>query len=165
MTYGPWALWGAELAWNKDHGVYLETTESEPKLLAHSQGMLCGAPNFINQDTLVVTDCGSTLIILSTNGTVLNQIQLGKVGVALPTAIPSRNGTTFAVPTFVPGLFDSPIPRKMSVQVFELHGTKPLLTVDIPPRLGWGGIALSPNGELLALGVGQFVKVYRVPHL
>jgi hypothetical protein len=36
------------------------------------------------------------------------------------------------------------------------------LMVDIPPKPGWGGIALSSKGDLLAVGAGQFVKVYRV---
>ncbi|MGH9714937.1 MAG: hypothetical protein ACRD5M_16710 [Candidatus Acidiferrales bacterium] len=163
-TYRAWALWGQELAWSTDHEVYLESTESEPKLLAYSQGGFCGPPSFINEGGVVVV-CGSTLIILTANGTIIRQFALGAVGVASPTATPSRNGTTFAVPTFVPGLFDTPTARKMTVKVFNIGKAKPVLTVDIPPRLGWGGIAISPRGDLLAVGTGQFIKVYRIPRL
>jgi hypothetical protein len=81
----------------------------------------------------------------------------------MPGAIPSRNGSTFAIPTFVPGLFDSPTARKMTVKVFNIGNAKSILMVDIPPKPGWGGIALSPKGDLLALGAGQFVRVYHVP--
>jgi hypothetical protein len=50
----------------------------------------------------------------------------------------------------------------MTVKVFNIGNAKPILLVDIPPKPGWGGIELSPKGDLLALGTGQFVMVYRV---
>jgi hypothetical protein len=160
-NFAPMSLWGREMAWTKRQEVFLETSDSDPKVLIRAQGGLCGPPSFINQDALFV-GCGSTQIVVSTNGTIVNEIELGSVGVAMPGAIPSRNGITFAIPTFVPGLFDSPTARKMTVKVFNIGNAKPILMVDIPPKPGWGGIALSPKGDLLAVGTGQFVKVYRV---
>jgi hypothetical protein len=154
-------LWGREIAWTNRQEVFLETIDSEPKVLLRAQGGFCGPPSFINQDALFV-GCGSTQIVVSTSGTIVNEVELGSVAVAIPGAIPSRNGTTFAVPTFVPGLFDSPTARKMTVKVFNIGNAKPIMMVDIPPKPGWGGIALSPKGDLLAVGTGQFVKVYRV---
>jgi hypothetical protein len=103
----PLTLWGHEIAWTKRQEVFLETIDSEPKVLLRAQGGFCGPPSFINQDALFV-GCGSTQMVVSTNGTILSEVELGSVGVAMPGATPSRNGSTFAIPTFVPGLFDRP---------------------------------------------------------
>jgi hypothetical protein len=162
QNLAPLTLWGRAMAWTKRQDVYLETIDSEPKVLLRAQGGFCGPPDFINAQTLFV-GCGSKQIVVSTNGTIVNEVELGSVGVAIPGAIPSRNGTTFAIPTFVPGLFDSPTARKMTVKVFNIGNAKPILMVDIPPRPGWEGVALSPKGDLLAVGTGQFVRVYRIP--
>jgi hypothetical protein len=159
--YKAWALWGRQLAWSEGSDVYLQTIDSEPKVFAHAEGGWCGPPSFVNEDAVFV-GCGSTHIVVSTTGTIVGEVELGSVGVAMHGAIPSRNGTTFAIPTFVPGLFDSPTARRMTVKVFNIGNAKPMLLVDIPPKPGWGGIALSPKGDLLAVGAGQFVKVYRV---
>jgi hypothetical protein len=149
------------MAWTKRQEVFLETIDSEPKVLVRAEGGWCGPPDFINAETLFV-GCGSRQIIVSTSGTIVSEVDLGAVGVAIPGVMPSRNGKTFAIPTFVPGLFDSGIARKMTVKVFDVGNGKPILMVDIPPKPGWGGIALSPKGDLLAVGTGQFVRVYRV---
>jgi hypothetical protein len=159
----PLTLWGREMAWTKRQEVYLETIDSDPKVFAHAEGGWCGPPSFVNQDAVFV-GCGSRQIIVSTSGAIVSEVELGSVGVAMPGAIPSRNGTTFAIATFVPGLFDSPTARRMTVKVINIGNAKPILMVDIPPKPGWGGIALSPKGDLLAIGASQFVKVYRVPH-
>jgi hypothetical protein len=164
LKYKAWALWSRQLAWSEGADVYLQTIDSGPKVFAHAEGGWCGPPSFVNEDALFV-GCGSRQIIVSTSGTILSEIELGSVAVAMRGAISSRNGTTFAIATFVPGLFDSPTARRMTVKVINIGNAKPILMVDIPPKPGWGGIALSPKGDLLAVGASQFVKVYRVPQL
>jgi hypothetical protein len=177
QAHPKWTLWGKELARFSDHDMRIEIPPSEPKEVPTTIELYCGYQSFINQETLAVGKFGkggcNTVAVVSTDGKILQELHFdskGLVGVARA----SRNGKFFAIH----GYASQRTPWKPYVMVFRLGSEKPLLTVDIPPtsdlsevsfgmfgdpRLEWGGVAISPDGDLLAVRAGPIVRVYRVP--
>jgi hypothetical protein len=172
-----WVLWGNELARFSDHAMRIEVPPSAPKEVPTTIELYCGYQSFINHDTLAIGKfvegrC-NTVAIVSTDGKIMQELHFdskGLVGVAHA----SRNGKFFAIG----GYASQRIPWKPYAMVFRLGSEKPLLTVDIPPasdssevslglfadsRTEWGGVAISPDGDLLAVRAGPIVRVYRVP--
>ncbi len=179
LAHPKWTLWGSELARFSDHDMRIETPPSEPKQVPTTIDLYCGYQSFINQETLAVGKFGKggcdTVALVSTDGTILQELHFDSKGL-IGVAHASRNGKFFAID----GYASQRIPRKPYVMVFKLGNEKPLLTVDIPsasdfrevafgmsgdgdPRTEWGGTAISPDGDLLAVRAGPIVRVYRVP--
>jgi len=170
-------LWGNELAGFSDHDMRIEKPPAEPKEVPTTIELYCGFRSFINQETLAVGKFGkggcNTVAVISTDGKILQELHFdskGLVGVARA----SRNGEFFAIE----GYASQRIPWKPYVMVFRLGSDTPLLTIDLPPAsdssevafgmlggspMEWGGAALSPDGDLLAVRAGSIVRVYRVP--
>jgi hypothetical protein len=172
-----WTLWGNELARFSDHDMRIETPPAEPKKVPTTIELYCGYQSFINEQTLAVGKFGkggcNTVALVSTEGKILQELHFNSKGL-VGVAHASRNGKFFAIG----GYTSQRIPWKHYVMVFRLGSDKPLLTVDIPPasdlsevsfgtlgdpRMEWGGVAISPDGDLLAIRVGPIVRVYRVP--
>jgi hypothetical protein len=177
QAHPKWTLWGNELARFSEHDMRIEIPPSEPKDVPTTIKLFCGYQSFVNHETLAVGNfvkggC-ETVAVISTNGKILQELHFdskGFVGVARA----SRNGRFFAIE----GYASQRIPWKPYVKVFRVGSDSPLLTIDIPPAsdssevafgmlgassMEWGGDALSPDGDLLAVRAGPIVRVYRVP--
>jgi hypothetical protein len=143
-------------------------------------GELCGGWQLIGRDSLVGSLCNGDekLLTVSADGKISSEFQLGRERTDGP-VIPSANGRRFAIPTMRWGLGKNNVPDKQTARVFDLGSENPLLTVEVPAnpdsshgfsyasygdtRFGWGGLALSPNGNLLAVKSGATVRIYSVP--
>jgi hypothetical protein len=172
----PWVVWGNVVARFSEHDIRVEMANSESKEVPATIEY-CGYRSFINQTTLAVGKFGkdgcNTVAVISTDGKILQELHFDSKGL-LGIAHASRNGKFFAIDDRA----SQRIPWKPYVTVFRLGSEKPLLTVDIPPapdssevslglfpdvRTEWGGVAISPDGDLLAVRAGPIVRVYRVP--
>jgi hypothetical protein len=174
------AVWGDELAWTSRSSLYLKAPASSPKELLANQGELCGVWGFIGKGELAGPVCGATnkLLTVSTEGSVVWEFDLGFEQLDGP-LVASANGQRFAVPTFRWGSGRNNAPDQLTARVFSLNSKTSLLTLSVPrnfgpgrnyfygsygdTRFGWGGLALSPGGELLAVKSGASVEMYRVP--
>lgn len=179
----PWSLWGVELARFSEHDLQIATPGSEPKHFAQSKDLYRSYLSFINQKTLAVgklgkDDLNAIVVLISTDGTVLNELRFDPKGLVEP-AVAARNGKVFAIPSYV----TQKAPARPTVRVFRLGSEAPILTLDVVPSQGrvsismgrrhdflawwwnaeWGGVALSPQGDLLAVRAGPIVRVYPVP--
>jgi hypothetical protein len=181
-AHPPWLVWGNELARISDHDIRIETPHSEPKEVHTTIEMYCGYHSFINQETLAVGKFGkggcNTVAVVSIDGRIVQELHFDPKGYVEP-AVASRNGKIFAIPSYA----TQKAPARPTVRVFRLGSEAPILTLDvIPPqsrvsismgRWGdflawwwnaeWGAVALSPEGDLLAVRAGPIVRVYRVP--
>ena len=179
------ALWSDEVAWVEvkpagKSSLYLRTLTSPPRELLAIKEELCGAWRFARKDALVGTECGGEekLLTVSTEGKIRHSFDLGLEQLDGP-AVASANGQRFAAPTFRWGLGRNNQPDELAVRVFDLNSATPILKLNVAPsngkgqdyfygsygdtRFGWGGLALSPDGDLLAVKSGGKVQVYRVP--
>jgi hypothetical protein len=173
------ALWGDELAWIGKGSIFLKTADAPAKTVFESKDELCGYWAFINKETIAATECGGAekLLVVSTSGTVLNEIDLGLEQTDGP-AVPSQNGRRFGVPTYQWGSGRNKDPEKLTALVFDVGSENPIFTADVQghygsssnfqtplgdTRFGWGGLALSPDGELLAVKSGPIVQMYQLP--
>jgi hypothetical protein len=171
-----WALWGNELARFSEHDIRIETPPSEPMKVPTTIEMGCGLPTFVNRETLAVGKFGAggcnIVALVATDGRILQEVRFHSNDFVGATRA-SRNGKFFAISASA-----SRKPWKPFVVVFRLGTQKPLLILDIPPaadgtEISWGfmgdystewsGLALSPDGDLLAVRAGPIVRVYRVP--
>jgi hypothetical protein len=143
-------------------------------------GDLCGGWRLIGKDLLAGVVCtgDDKLLTVSTEGKMAHEFNLSLEQPDGP-AIPSQNGKRFAFPTLRWGLATNNTPDQMTARVFDLESVNPLLTLNVPAdkdasrgffygdfgdtRFGWGGLALSPDGSLLAVKSGGAVRVYSVP--
>lgn len=143
-------------------------------------GEFCGGWQFVGEASLVGNICGgdNKLLTVSSEGKITSEYNLGLEQSDGP-AIASANGKRFAVPTMRWGLGKNNMPDKQTARVFDLGSENPLLTVNVPSnpdssrgfffsnygdtRYGWGGLALSAQGKLLAVKSGASVRVYPVP--
>jgi hypothetical protein len=132
----------------------------------------CGGWQLIGKDSLVGPVCSGDdkLLTVSTEGKILHEFNLGLEQADGP-VVASANGKRFAVPT-------TRLDRQ-TARVFDLESGNPLLTVKIPSnqdssrefsfanygdvRFGWGGVALSPDGNRLGVKLGRSVRIYSVP--
>ncbi len=176
QAHPPWELWGNEVARFSEHELSIETPQSGPKKVRTPIETYCGG-SFVNQDTLAVGrfergKCDTVLLVWK-EGNIVQELHFDSKG-STGLAHASRNGKFFAIN----GYTSQRIPWKPYVKVFKLGNEKPLLIIDLPPafegkevsfrtmgdpRTEWGGVALSPEGELLAVRAGPIVSVYRVP--
>jgi len=178
-----WIVWGNELARFSDHDMRIETPPSEAKEVPTTIELYCGYQSFINQETLAVGKFAkggcNTVVVISTDGKILQELHFDPKGIVDP-VVASRNGKVFAVPSYA----TQKAPARPTVRVFRLGSDVPILTVDdvvspqsrISVSMGrwgdflawwwnaeWGAIALSPDGNLLAVRAGPIVRVYRIP--
>ena len=175
------ALWNDEVAWVWKSSLYLRTSASSPKELLANQGDLCGGTwRFVSKGELAGAVCGGAdkLLTVSTEGKIHAQFDLGLEQLDGP-VVASANGQRFAVPALRWGLGRNNQPDELMARVFDLDSATPLLKLNVVPsnnkgrdyfygsygdtRFGWGGLALSPDGGLLAVKSGGNVQVYRVP--
>ena len=135
-------------------------------------GNFCGSWQLIGKDSLVGPVCNGDdkLLTVSTEGKILHEFNLGLEEADGP-VVASANGKRFAIPT-------TRLERQ-TARVFDLESGNPLLTVKIASnqdstrefsfanygdiRFGWGGVALSPDGNRLAVKLGGNIRVYSVP--
>lgn len=182
QAHPKWTLWGNELARFSDHDMRIEIPPSEPKEVPTTIELYCGYQSFINQKTLAVGKFGeggcNTVALVSIDGKILQELHFEPRGIVDP-AVTSRNGKVFAIPTYV----SQKAPARPTVRVFRLGSDTPILTLDVVPsgsrisismgrwpdflawwwNAEWGAVALSPDGDLLAVRAGPIVRVYRVP--
>jgi hypothetical protein len=172
-------LWGDEIVTRTLQSISIRTPDTEPRRVVEGRDWFCGDGSFVNKETMALFQCGPVekLFIVSTNGTILHQFDLGLEKTDGP-VVASRNGTRFALPTQHWGSGRNKDPEKLLARVFGLDADEPILTVGVTPhyssspnfftgsgdtRFGWGGLALSPDGELVAVKSGPIVQLYRVP--
>ena len=177
---GHQVLWGNEIAWKLRDSLNFKTPETAARIIPTSKE-LCACEGFINKDTIAVTSCGSAdrLFLISTaDGTVKQTIELGSEQMDGP-PVTSQSGRRFAIPTNHWGLANDN-PKKLYARVFDVESDMPILKLEVAPhytpspnfytpegdtRFGWGGLALSPDAELLAVKSGPIVQVYQLPEL
>jgi hypothetical protein len=174
-------LWGDELAWvSPPSSLYLNAPGSVPKELLTNKGEMCGAWAFVGKEDLAGPVCGAAnkLLTVSTHGSVIWQFDLGFEQVDGP-IVASANGHRLAVPGFRWGSGRNNWPDQLTARVFGLSSEAPLLTLSVPrnvsegenyffasygdTRFGWGGLALSSEGNLLAVKTGASLQLYSVP--
>jgi hypothetical protein len=173
-------LWGNEIATKSLHTLYFKTPETAVRVIPTSKD-LCDSQGFINKDAIAFTSCGSPdrLFLVSTaDGRIIQAIELGSEQMDGP-PVASQNGRRFAIPTNHWGLANDN-PKKLYARVFDVEGDMPILKLEVAPhytaspnfytpegdtRFGWGGLALSPDGELLAVKSGPIVQLYQLPEL
>jgi hypothetical protein len=174
------ALWGEELAWSLRSSLYLAAPSVTPKQLLATQGEMCGNWTFINQQELAGATCGDAnkLLTVSTDGKVIWESDLGFEQLDGP-IVASLSGQTFAVPTMRWGTARNNEPDQITARIYRIKSASPLMTLSVPrssewgqgyfygaygdTRFGWGGLALSQDGGLVAVKSGAKVQVYRVP--
>lgn len=161
--------------------IFVKTPVSPPKEFPLGQGDLCGEWNFISKDELAGPLCGAAnrLLTVSTEGKIGLDFDLGFEQLDGP-VVASANGQRFAVPTLRWGPGGSHgRPDQLTTRVFGLGAAGPLLQLNVlrtdgagtstfhdsygDVLFGWGGLALSPEGGLLAVKSGASVQIYRVP--
>jgi hypothetical protein len=172
-------LWGDEIASMMPQSISIRTPDTAAKPLVSGREWFCADWTFINKETLAMCQQGAEakLSVVSTDGEILHQFDLGLEQMDGP-AVASRNGKRFAVPTMHWGSGRNKDPEKLIARVFGLDADKPILTLQVTPhyssspnfqtpegdtRFGWGGLALSPDGELLAVKSGPIVQLYQLP--
>jgi hypothetical protein len=152
-----------------------------PKQLIEGRKELCGYWGFINKDMIAVLECGGSekLLVISTKGEIVKEFEFGLEQIDGP-IVASRNGQRFAVPSYEWGSGSNKNPKRLSARVFDLDAKRPELCIDVPrhygptesknfhtdfgdTRFGWGGLALSPDGDQLAIKSGSLVRVYLLP--
>jgi hypothetical protein len=170
--------WGDELAWVSERSLNFKTLDTIPEQLIETSKGLCDYWSFINEHSIAVAECGDTekLILVSTGGQVIQEFDLGLEQMDGP-AVASRNGRRFTIPSYEWGSGRNVNPAKLVARVFNVGEAKPILTLDIPThygpdanfhtprgdtRFGWGGLALSQDGELLATKSGPKVQLFKV---
>jgi hypothetical protein len=174
------ALWGDELAWTLRSALYLASPSAASKELLANRGEMCGSWSFINQQELAGPTCGGAnrLLTVSTDGKVIWDFDLGFEQLDGP-IVASAIGQRFAVPSMRWGSARNNEPDQITARVFSSESSTPLMTLSVPrssgwgqgyfygsygdTRFGWGGLALSPDGGLVAVKSGAEVQVYRVP--
>jgi len=174
------AIWDDELAWTEPNSLFFRTPASQPKELLAERGGFCGAWAFVGKGKLAGPVCSGAnkLVTISTEGGLVWEYDLGFEQVDGPVAA-SVNGQRFAASTFRWGAGRDNAPDQLTARVFGIKSSVPLLTLDVPrnfgkgqnyfygsygdTRFGWGGLALSPAGELLAVKSGASIQMYRVP--
>jgi hypothetical protein len=174
------ALWSDETAWAVRSSLYFASSSVEPRELLAKHGELCGSWSFINRQDLAGPTCGDAnrLLTVSTDGKVIWDFDLGFEQLDGP-IVASMSGQRFAVPTMRWGSARNNEPDQITARVFGTKSATPLMTLSVPrssgwgqgyfygsygdTRFGWGGLALSPDGGLVALKSGAEVQVYRVP--
>jgi len=174
-------LWGDEIGSMRYGSISIRTADTVAKPLVSADEFLCDYWSFINKDTIAMCQQGPKpkLSVVSTDGKILHQFDLGLEQMDGPT-VASRNGKRFAVPTMHWGWGGNKDPEKLIARVFGLDADKPILTLHVTPhyssspnfqtpegdtRFGWGGLALSPEGELLAIKSGPIVQLYQLPEI
>jgi hypothetical protein len=174
------ALWGDELAWTARSSLYFTSSSVPPKEVLANHGELCGSWSFINRQDLAGPTCGDAnkVLIVSTDGKIISSFDLGFEQIDGP-IVASANGRRFAVPTMRWGTGQNNEPDQIAARVFSTESATPLMTLSVPrssgwgrgyfyasygdTRFGWGGLALSPDGGLVAVKSEADVRVYRVP--
>jgi hypothetical protein len=179
----PWSLWGTELVRRAEHNLQFLAPGAEPKNIAQSKEQYCGQLSFINRETLAVGKlvrggCNEIVALISRDGTVLDEMHFAPTGYVEP-VVASRNGKVFAVASYT----SQKAPARPTVRVYRLGSETPILTLDVVApearaslSMGerfdflawwwsaeWGAMALSPEGDLLAVRAGPIVHLYRVP--
>lgn len=161
--------------------IFVKTSVSAPKELPLDQGDLCGEWNFVSKDELAGPLCGAAnrVLTVSTEGKIGVDFDLGFEQIDGP-VVASASGQRFAVPTLRWGSGASQGgPDQLTARVFGLGGRDPLLRLNVLRKdnagtstfygsngdvlFGWGGLALSPEGGLLAIKSGASVLIYQVP--
>jgi hypothetical protein len=172
-------LWGDQIAASSFHSITIRTPDTPVKPLIAGDEWLCGDSGFINKEAIAMFQCGpvAKLFVVSTNGKILHQFDLGLEQVDGP-VVASRNGTKFALPTRHWGSGRNKDPEKLLARVFASNSDDPIFTLAVTQhygsgpnfdtgagdtRFGWGGLALSPEGDFLAVKSGPNVQLYRVP--
>jgi hypothetical protein len=172
-------LWGDEIGSMRYPSISIRTPDTAARPLISGQEQFCGYWSFINKEAIAMCQGGAAekLSVVSTDGKILHQFDLGLEQMDGP-AVASRNGKRFALPTMHWGWGGNKDPEKLIARVFGLDSDKPILTLHVMPhyssspnfqtpegdtRFGWGGLALSPEGELLAVKSGPIVQLYQLP--
>lgn len=127
---------------------------------------------FLDNQTILLTNRTQGFVLLSTEGKVLFeenlQEELGKRG-ALMELGKSQDGSRFAIGVawFRGGRFDTAEYRAVwRVIVYDVGRQKRIVAVDVKPQRDViHTLALSPNGQWLAVLVGSKVQVFRLPPL
>ena len=172
-------LWGDEIASMTPQGISIRTPDTEAKPFLQGREWACSYWSFINREMVAIQcdrDGVENLFVVSTGGKILHQFDLGLEQGDGP-VVASQNGKRFAMPTMHWGT-GRKNPEKLIARVFGVDADQPILAVDVTPhygsganfgtpqgdtRFGWGGLALSPDGELLGVKSGPIVQVYQLP--
>jgi len=174
-------IWGNEFVLEAYGLPYYESPESQPKELLANRGFCSGYGSFINKDTVAGFTCDihEEFLLISTEGKIIRELNF-KGEHPGGHAVASQDGRRFAVPTETWGLFNPVTPKKLPVHVFNVGDEKPVLTLNIEPDFaktsnlhieigqtwfGWRALALSPEGEMLAVKSGPIVQVYHLPEV
>lgn len=158
-----------------------KASASPAKQLIEGRNGFCDYVGFVNKDMIAVTECADSqkLLVVSTEGRIVNEFDLGPEHLDGP-VIASRNAKRFAIPTFEWGSFSNSDPASLRARVFDLDSKGPELCLDVPhqyaptegfnfhtefgdTRFGWGGLALSPDADLLTIKSGALVRTYLLP--
>ena len=93
-------LWGDEIATRTLQSISIRTPDTEPRRVVEGREWSCGDWSFINKETMALFQCGPVqkLFMVSTNGTILHQFDLGLEQADGP-VVASRSGKRFALPT------------------------------------------------------------------
>jgi hypothetical protein len=122
---------------------------------------------FISSDTMAVLACGRLRVVNATGGELFSEEVNPSQGSTL-SAI-SRDGRRFALRQVFERPGDPPTTCTERITVFDLQQRRAVFAVDLNDLKGMtagspaSGVALSPNGSLLAVNSRAVVRLYRLP--
>lgn len=170
-------LWHDQLVVRNRRSLSIQTLDAEARPFLPSRD--AGGGKRLDQNTLVLVEGGpvQNVTVLSIDDKVLRKFDLGLEQSDGP-IVASKDGRRYAVPTMRWGAGHNNNPDEVRARVFSVDSDAPLLNIKVPlrtnggpdfftpagdTRFGAGGLALSPDGLLLAVKSGGIIQFYSLP--
>jgi hypothetical protein len=134
------------------------------------QGASCGFPQFLSNEMLALWMPHSLSVVLKTGGDPLMTANFRDDGWVGRLFYPSSDGNRFAVTVWAhkggSALLDIDYHSVLKrIEIYDVPNPHPVYTLDAKQQKikGLSGVALSPDGSLMAILTDGVVEVYRVP--
>jgi hypothetical protein len=150
---------------NGSHNASVFVTDAHQKFPRYNTSCPDARPNFVTLDVLAIVGC-ETLDVVSVSGQKVFSAALPGDGFF---AAQSRNGKRFAILQQFERPGDPPSLCTERIMVFDIAAQRAIFVTDISELKGAAagghssGVALSPDGSLLAVNSGGIVRIFALP--